>query len=67
VSRKALKLRFSYNFKNQNSFAPFAEFKVENFHHKATILTYWRKIYCSKAREEGRPVETNAGFSTRLL
>jgi len=57
VSRKALKLGFSYYFKNQNSFAPCAEFKDENFHHKAKVLTQWRKIYCSKAREEGTPVK----------
>jgi len=53
VSRKALKLGFSYYFKNQNSFASCAEFKDEIFHHKAKVLRQGRKIYCSKTREEG--------------
>jgi len=59
VSRKASKLGFSYYLKkkNQNSFAPCAEFKDENFHHKAKVLTQGRKIYCSKAREERTPVK----------
>jgi len=57
LSRKALKLGFSYYFKNQNSFAPCVEFKDENFHHKEKVSTQGPKIYCNKAREEGKPVK----------